>query len=350
MACKDYENIQEIMAFSKSAGVIYDKLADMEFNGLIGSKEYFECIDFLREIRKYEDRRWKDIKLNTEYFNNYMSYVMDAHNLRLQDLLFVLDINNPKEGIEFKRFISFGQSYAAKRNESICACELDQSEIEQYKKELEEKYGCEVEIVSPDEGGYTDMEELIDPEDLAREKEMNEVELMRDEALAHTFIYYLQEEIKNTTDEETKKYLLKAKYRCICVNYALEKWFLDRAPYFCMPKLFQRCVEADIHNRANAYQEVYIDFLRADIEESLRELDSIQYVDMPLEEGGGYALLEMIYTKACNSVNPSYELDNELQVLKQNALKKSQTDYAKKKILESFKLNKELTMTKNVDL
>ena len=117
-----------------------------------------------------------------------------------------------------------------------------------------------------------------------------------------------------------------------------------------MPKLFQRCVEADIHNRANAYQEVYIDFLRADIEESLRELDSIQYVDMPLEEGGGYALLEMIYTKACNSVNPSYELDNELQVLKQNALKKSQTDYAKKKILESFKLNKELTMTKNVDL
>lgn len=350
MACKDYETIQDIIAFSKSAAVIYDKLAEMEYNGLVGSKEYFECIDFLRSIREYEDRRWKNLKLNTEYFNTYISFFVERHKLILQDLLFVLDINNPESAVENKRFVSFAQSIAAKRNESLCAVEFVGPELEEYKKQLEEKYGCEVEIVTPEEEGIEDIDDILDQQDLEDEKIRNDVELKRDEALSHTFLYYLQEEINKCNDEETKKYLLKTKYRCICVNEALEKWFLDRAPNFLMPKLFQRCVEVDINNRKNAYQEVYVDFLKADIEESLKEFDDIQYTELPLEQGGGRALLESIYTRACNSVNPSFSLATELEILKQNALKRSQTDYAKKKILDSFKLNKELTMTKNVDL
>ena len=348
MACREYELIQDILAFSKSAGTLYDKLADLEYHNLIGSKEYYECIDLLREIRKCEDKRWKDIKFNTEFFQGQMSLMMQMYKLQLQDLLFALSIM--ENDFPQRRFISFAETYAAKRNETLCACEFTNEEMEEYKKQLEEEYGCEVELISPSEGGYEDLDELIDPTDLAEEKERNEVEIIRDEALSHTYLYYLQEAIKNAKDEETKKYLLKAKYRTIGVNDALEKYFLDRAPQFLMPKLFQRCVEADINRRRNAYEQVYIDFLRGDIEESIRELDSIDYTDLPLEQGGGYALLESIYTKACNSINPSCELDNELQVLKQNALKSSKTDYAKQKILDCFRVNKELSITKNVDL
>ena len=348
MACKEYKLIQDILDFSKSAGVLYDKLADLEYNNLVGSKEYFECIDFLREIRKCEDKRWKEIKMNTEFFHSQMTYQTSAHNLQLQDLLFAVSIM--QDDFEYRRLISFAETYAAKRNETLCACEFTNEELEDTKRQLEEEYGCEVEFVSPEEDEYTDIEEFIDPTDLAEEKERNEVELLRNEALSHTYIYYLQEAIKNAKDEETKKYLLKVKYRTIGVNEPLEKYFLDRAPYFVMPKLFQRCVEVDIKRRKNAYQQVYVDFIKADIEESIRELDTIEYTELPLEEGGGYALLESIYTKACNSINPSCELDNELQVLKQNALKSSKTDYAKQKILECFKVNKELSVTKNVDL
>ena len=351
MACKEYELIQDIIAFSKSAGTLYDKLAELEYNNLVGSKEYYECIDLLREIRKCEDKRWKDIKFDTQFFHGQMTLMSQMHNLQLQDLLFAISIM--QDDFEYRRFISFAETYATKRNETLCACEIGKDELEEYKKQLEAKYGCEVEIVTPDElddDEDFEIDNLVPEIDLSEEKERNEVELLRNEALSHTYIYYLQEAIKNAPDEETKMYLLKAKYRTIGVNEPLEKYFLDRAPYFVMPKLFQRCVEADINRRKNAYQQVYIDFLKGDIEEALRELDTIDYTELPLEEGGGYALLESIYTTACNSINPSYELDSELQVLKQNALKSSKTDYAKQKILDCFKVNKEFQITKNVDL
>jgi len=349
MACKNYELIQDIISFSKSAGKLYDKLADLEYNDLVGTKEYYECIDLLRDIHEYETKRWDQLKLNTVYFNDYMNYILRYKNILFQDLLFAIDINNPESEIEYKRFVSFGQSIAAKRNETLCAAELDEDELAEYKKQLEEEYGCEVELVTPEEGGYEDYNELIDSETLAEEKVRNQVELLRNEALSHTYLYYLQEEINKCKNEKTKKYLIKAKYRTICVNEALEKYFLDRGPSFLMPKLFQKCVEVDINKKKNAYQEVYLDFIKADIEESIKELNTIIYTDMPLEQGGGYALLESIYTRACNSINPSAILASDLEVLKQNALKRSQTDYAKSKIMDSFKLNKELTMPKNVD-
>ena len=351
MACEKYNLIQDIIAFSKSAANLYDKLAEIEYNGQVGSKEYFECIDFLRQIKEYENKKWDQLKLNTEFFQNYMEYICRYHNLMLQDMLFALNVLNDDE-VEYKRFVAHGQHIAAKRNETIYADVLSEEDIEQYKKELEEQYGCEVEIVSPYEAGVPeeDIDQYMDKQILAEEEIRNEIELLRNEALSHTYIMYLDDYIKKTKSKRIKKQLLKAKYRTICINDSLEDYFLDRAPQYLMPKLFQRCVETDIKGKEQYYKEVYIDFLQAEIEEAIRELDTIECDELPLNEGGLYALIETIYTRACNSVNPSYDLDSSLQIIKQNALKYSKSDLAKEKIIDSFKLDKKLTMSKNVDL
>ena len=351
MANKTYETIQDIIAFSNSAIKLYDKLAELEYNGLVGSKEYYECIDLLRYIQEYEDKRYSQIKFDTIYVQDLMERMAKENNVAYEDMLFTLcSINDDALGI--KRFLSKSQTIAAKRNETMVVRPLSEDEQKRYKEQIEKELGCEIDLQSVTDY-YDDYDQTQDPEyqtELKEEKMRNEVEILRNEALSHTYIAYLNDYIKNTTSPELKKELIKVKYRTIGFNKPLEDYFLERGPQFLMPKLFQRCIEVDIDKKKNIYSEVYLDFLQAEIEEAINELDSILNFDLPLNEGGLYAIVESIYTRACNSINPSYELESSLEVLKQNALKLSKTDYAKEKIMDSFKLKKELTMSKNVDL
>ena len=351
MANKTHDIIQDIIAFSNSAIKLYDKLAELEYNGLVGSKEYYECIDLLRYIQEYEDKKYAQIKFNTIYMQDQLEYMCKANNLKYEDMLFTLcSINDDALGV--KRFVSKSQTIAAKRNETAVVRPMTEEEKKKYEADLEKQLGYKVELQSVTDyyENYDESEEPGYEEELQEEKVRNEVEILRNEALSHTYIAYLDDYIRNTKSKRLKKALLKVKYRTIGFNKPLEDYFLERGPQFVMPKLFQRCVEADITRKKNAYAEVYLDFLEAEIEEAIRELDTIENFDLPLKEGGLYAIVESIYTKACNSINPSYELECSLEVLKQNALKKSKTDYAKEKIMDSFKLKKELTMSKNVDL
>ena len=352
MACKEYELLQDLLKFSKSAVGLYDRLADLEIKGEAYSKQYFEYLDLIREVRKYEERLWNQIRIDTPFMQNYLERICRVKKISNQDLLFCLDsLNN--DVVEYKRLIGHAQTLGARRDETIVAYEISPEEFSKYKRQVEEQLGYPIELLTPEKAGYDrydDMNQFVDEQTVAEEHIRNQIELLRNEVLSHTFIAYLDEEIKKCTNKYIRNYLIQAKYRTICFNDALEDYFVDRAPSYLMPKLFQRCVEADIKGKEKYYQEVYTNFLQAEIEEAISELDSIEYDKLPLRQGGGYVLLETIYTRACNSVNPSADLEGDIEVIKQNALKNSKTDYAKQNIIDSFKLKKELTMSKNVDL
>ena len=351
MGTKVFDTIDEIIAFSNSAATLYDKLADLEYHDQVNSKEYLECIDLLRMIKEMEDKKYALLKYDTPLMQDHLAYLYKSHNLLYQDMLFTLTSLDKKD-LGLKRFLSKSQTLASKRNETMVPEIMSPEEMEKYRDEIEKKLGGHVEFVSPQEYydniDYLDAE--IDEEERQKEIKRNEVEILRNEALSHTYIAYLNDYIKNVKSKRIKKELLKVKYRTICFNMPLEDYFLDRGPNFIMPKLFQKCIEVDIDKKRQAYYEVYLDFLEAEIEEAVKELDTIVNVDLPLNEGGLRAIVESIYTRACNSINPSYELEGSLEVVKQNALKTSKSDYAKQKILDSFDLKKELTITKNVDL
>ena len=342
--------IDDIIAFSNSAATLYDKLADLEYHDQVNSKEYLECFDLLRMIKEMEDKKYALLKYDTPFMQDHLAYLYKSHDLLYQDMLFTLTSIDKKD-LGLKRFLSKSQTIASKRNETMVPEMMSPEEMEAYRDEIENKLGGKIEFVQPQEYNYFDcLDAEMDAEEVEKEKRRNEVEILRNEALSHTYIAYLNDYIRNCKSKKIKKELLKVKYRTICFNMALEDYFLERGPNFVMPKLFQRCIEVDIDKKREAYNEVYLDFLEAEIEEAVKELDSIVNVDLPLNEGGLRALVESIYTRACNSINPSYELEGSLEVLKQNALKTSKSDYAKQKILDSFDLKKELTITKNVDL
>ncbi len=348
MGTNVFDIIDEIVAFSNSAVTLYDKLADLEYHDQVNSEEYLECIEILRMIKEMEDKKYAKIKFDTAFMEDHLLYLYHKYGVQNQDMLFTLTTIDGKD-LGVKRFLSKGQTIATKRNETLIPMYLTKEELEKYRDDIEKELGGPVDLIDAQE--YCDEAiAQVEPRERKKEKIRNEVELLRNEALSHTYIAYLNDYIRNTKSKKLKKELLKVKYRTISFNIPLEDYFLDRGPNFAMPKLFQKCIEKDIKTKFEAYQQIYIDFLEAEIEETINHLNTIVNFDLPLKEGGLEALVESIYMKACNSVNPSSELESSLEVFKQNALKNSQTDYAKNKILDSFDLKKELTMTKNVDL
>ncbi len=372
------EKFDEISKFSNSAAILYDKLAELEYNGLVGSKEYFECIDLIKCVRKYEDKRFDTIVFDTSFMQKYLEDLVVENNLCDTDMLYTF-ITPKDDNMGMIRLISRVSHLMAKRNETTVIEEIDPNELIQFKDGLQDSFGNTVEQVvdyDDEEEDYDDEEEDYDDEEedyddelddddddlyedieddakkslLKFEKKNNKIALLRHEILSHTYLSYLVDFIKNAKSNELKKALLKVKYRTICYNDALEEFFLDRAPEFLMPKLFQKQIENDINKMKKRYRDVYLRNIQIDMEATLNLLDEIKTDGLPLEYGGLQAIIECLYLKACNSVNPSYILEGEIEVLKQNAIKISKTDYAKEKIIDSFKLKKELTITKNVDL
>lgn len=364
MEAKQLQIVNDIIAFSNSAMKLYDKLAELDYNGLIGSKEWNDSIDLLRYIQDYENKKFDQLNVESLDFQKHLLKLTKMYNLRGQDLLYTLTTTRESD-LGAIRFISKEQSFEVRNNIILPDISLSKEEVREIMEELGEDavqfYDDEDNKISSDDFfnykreldddfDEEDEEEELDEKTIEEETDNNHVSLLRNEALSHTYISYLNEYIKNTTDKKLKMALLKVKYRTIGINSTLEEYFLDRGPYFLMPKLFQRCIEVEIKRKERAYKEHYLYCLENEIEESLYEFSTIENPNPSLSNGGLITLIETIFTQACNSLNPSYVLEGNLEVFKQNTLKTSKSDYAKERIKESFSLKKELTISKNVDL
>ena len=254
----------------------------------------------------YENKKFDELNVESLDFQKHLLKLTKMYNLRGQDLLYTLTTTRESDlgGI---RFISKEQSFEVRNNIILPDINLSKEEVREIMEELGEDavefYDDEDNKINSDDFfnykreldddfDEEDEKEELDEETIEEETDNNHVSLLRNEALSHTYISYLNEYIKNTTDKELKMALLKVKYRTIGINSTLEEYFLDRGPYFLMPKLFQRCIEVEIKRKERAYKEHYLDCLENEIEESLYEFSTIENPDPSLSNGGLITLIE----------------------------------------------------------
>lgn len=311
--------LDDILKLNETSLKQYEILAELDINEKNKSEEYQDTLKNIKIIAEVIAKKLANLKISDEDLLRYEASLAKKYNFEDEDILVETLYQNTHD-------------LAAKR----LSMQIFNYSLMNYCYVIEEEY-----IAEEYEGHEDEVCEVV--EDDAK-KEID-FELIKDRLINHTFLAYLDNAIKNETNEDVKNILIRTKYKVIYLLYPIETNFLKKQDKYVNPNLIQEII---------GYQEKNVDleelFINPNEQIITDHLESI--ADIPNEyfdsfENNVKLYLLSIYIKTLISINISKPSESRLKIFREKLKLKSTK--SKKYIDEAYNISKNLSVVKKVD-
>lgn len=320
MKTKETEKLDDIIQLNEAALKQYNILAKLEIQGQKDSEEYHQVIKNLQLISEVIEKKINSLQIDDKDLLDYENNLAKKHDYEDEDILVETLFQN-------------NHDLAAKR----LSMQIFNYSLINYCYYVEDEYIAEE---------YQDYREEIAEYMEEDEKKEIDFELIKDRLITSTFLAYLEEAIKNETDNDVKELLIKTKYNVLYLICSVEPKFLRNQEEYVNPTLIQNIITLQQDK-----VDIEEDFIIPNEETIMMHLEYMAAIPnnyyRSLENNVKVYLLSL-YIKTLLSINISKKSDIRLNKVKETI--KAKCHKSQDFINEAYNISKTLSVVKKVDL
>ena len=321
------KKLADIIKFNKALENIYNTLAELEINGQINSEDYQLNIEYLEMTKEIIDKRINALDLSEEELMEAEEFVASLNHLDDKNHDIIIDIlcltreNSTRKLVYQLYMLSRRKNMFVMTDEQPISDEFSEDELEFIEDELYQ------EVVKEDE-----------------------LDILKENLLSHTLMEYILDAISSEKNSRVKNELIRVKYRLLFLLDTLGSSFINNQRKFTKVPVYQELLKIKYNEEPELYYQDFLEPIKGVLTDFMDTLSAVDKDEIKGYKDKAKYILFKLYLKTFISIIYDEEFHQEIVNAKEQINMDAKSDFARENIEDIFRLKKDLSNLKKVDL